>query len=230
LVLFFNCLKNPPPPPPTIHPINVRDSGVSESPISCTRNTSVSCNTILPVIGQALVHSCCPHTLQPPGLMPNVCLVRRGNTFSTHAYPLPLPPHPHPYTHPKPQPHPYRHHTCSTLPAVHWNAAPLPSKPSPRMMSPPLQIVFHLQTRSPPILPPICHLFDLPANSISQRPLHRGRTPDMYLLEVPPLTTPLPSPSVDLLLGNLNFGACASAHRSRVPSYNLQCILCHGVS
>lgn len=47
-----------------------------------------------------------------------------------------------------------------------------------------LQVVFHLQTRSPPILPPICELFDLPADSLEARPLHQGRAADMALLQV----------------------------------------------
>ena len=41
-----------------------------------------------------------------------------------------------------------------------------------------MQVVFHLQTRSPPILPPICQLFDLPAESIAERPLHMGHIAD----------------------------------------------------
>ena len=46
-------------------------------------------------------------------------------------------------------------------------------------------MVFHLQTRSPPILPPICELFDLPAESIAERPLHMGHLADeIHLTEL----------------------------------------------
>ena len=47
-----------------------------------------------------------------------------------------------------------------------------------------LQVVFHLQTRSPPILPPICDLFQLPPGAEESRPLHKRSRPDMALLPV----------------------------------------------
>ena len=51
-----------------------------------------------------------------------------------------------------------------------------------------MQVVFHLQTRSPPILPPICELFGMSADVVEARPLHEGRPADMSLLKV--ITTP----------------------------------------
>lgn len=47
-----------------------------------------------------------------------------------------------------------------------------------------MQVIFHLQTRTPAILPPICDLFGLAADTVEGRPLHRGREADMTLLEV----------------------------------------------
>ena len=47
-----------------------------------------------------------------------------------------------------------------------------------------MQVVFHLQTRSPPVLPPICELFGIGADAVEARPLHKGRPADMALLEV----------------------------------------------
>lgn len=44
-----------------------------------------------------------------------------------------------------------------------------------------MQVVFHLQTRNPPILPPICQLFDQQPGAVTERPLHAGLavTPDL---------------------------------------------------
>jgi len=46
------------------------------------------------------------------------------------------------------------------------------------------QVLFHLQMRDPPILPPICLLFGQPKESVSQRPLHAGQAPDFSTLRV----------------------------------------------
>jgi hypothetical protein len=43
--------------------------------------------------------------------------------------------------------------------------------------------VFHLQTRQPPVLPPICALFELPEDVVAERPLHGGREAAAGLLE-----------------------------------------------
>ena len=48
----------------------------------------------------------------------------------------------------------------------------------------PWQAVFHLQTRVPAILPPICALLDLPEDTVLERPLHGGREAPQGLLEV----------------------------------------------
>ena len=48
----------------------------------------------------------------------------------------------------------------------------------------PWQAVFHLQTRVPAILPPICALLDLPEDAVAERPLHGGRKAPQGLLEV----------------------------------------------
>lgn len=48
----------------------------------------------------------------------------------------------------------------------------------------PWQAVFHLQTRVPAILPPICALLDLPEDAVLERPLHGGREAPHGLLEV----------------------------------------------
>lgn len=61
---------------------------------------------------------------------------------------------------------------------------PLPFQPLPST-SPPPQVVFHLQTRSPPVLPPISQLFpgehgERPA----PRPLEDGDAPDFTLLRL----------------------------------------------
>jgi hypothetical protein len=47
------------------------------------------------------------------------------------------------------------------------------------------QVVFHLQTREPPILPPICELFGLTATEHKDRPLHNRQPPNFELLKVP---------------------------------------------
>lgn len=48
-----------------------------------------------------------------------------------------------------------------------------------------LMVIFHLQTRPLPILPPICQLFGLAANVPSrQRPQHNGKIPSPELLQV----------------------------------------------
>lgn len=54
-----------------------------------------------------------------------------------------------------------------------------------------MQVVFHLQTRSPPILPPICELFGMEADAVEKRPLHMGCAADMSLLKVKYRTSPL---------------------------------------
>ncbi len=46
------------------------------------------------------------------------------------------------------------------------------------------QVLFHLQTRQPAVLPPVCELFGLHADNDFSRPLHGKRPPDMALLEV----------------------------------------------
>ena len=46
------------------------------------------------------------------------------------------------------------------------------------------QVLFHLQTRQPAVLPPVCELFGLPADNDFSRPLHGKRAPDMALLKV----------------------------------------------
>ena len=48
-----------------------------------------------------------------------------------------------------------------------------------------MQVIFHLQTRPVPILPPICQLFGLAPNVPSrQRPQSGGKTPSGDLLRV----------------------------------------------
>lgn len=66
---------------------------------------------------------------------------------------------------------------------------PTPSSPpSPPQHTPPptphphLQVVFHLQTRSPAVLPPLCHLFGVAPDAA--RPLQGGASPDWHLLSV----------------------------------------------
>ena len=46
------------------------------------------------------------------------------------------------------------------------------------------QVLFHLQTRQPAVLPPVCELFGLPADNDFIRPLHGKRAPDMAFLKV----------------------------------------------
>ncbi|GAB4813989.1 hypothetical protein N2152v2_001035 [Parachlorella kessleri] len=46
-----------------------------------------------------------------------------------------------------------------------------------------LMIIFHLQTRSPPVLPPLCELFAGPYSQDAPRPLERGKAPDFQLLQ-----------------------------------------------
>ncbi|KAK9832586.1 hypothetical protein WJX81_001551 [Elliptochloris bilobata] len=46
-----------------------------------------------------------------------------------------------------------------------------------------LMAVFHLQTRVPAVLPPICALFEMPEDAVTERPLHGGREAPPGLLE-----------------------------------------------
>ena len=48
----------------------------------------------------------------------------------------------------------------------------------------PVQVLFHLQTRSPPVLPPLCELFQQDADALQARPLHAGQQPEEGLIEV----------------------------------------------
>lgn len=45
-----------------------------------------------------------------------------------------------------------------------------------------LQVIFHLQTRSPAVLPPLCELFG--AGPGDERPMQEQRFPDWRLLQV----------------------------------------------
>ena len=47
------------------------------------------------------------------------------------------------------------------------------------------QVLFHLQTRQPAVLPPVCELFGVAPDHDALRPLHDKRPPDMALLKVP---------------------------------------------
>ena len=47
-----------------------------------------------------------------------------------------------------------------------------------------MQVLFHLQTRQPAVLPPVCELFGLAPGNDAIRPLHDRRPPDMALLKV----------------------------------------------
>ena len=61
--------------------------------------------------------------------------------------------------------------TCTNTPA------PLP------LLPPPKQVIFHLQTRSPPVLPPLCELFAGPYSQDAPRPAEAGAQPDFALLQ-----------------------------------------------
>jgi hypothetical protein len=54
----------------------------------------------------------------------------------------------------------------------------------PTIHTPRAQVLFHLQTRRPAVLPPLCQLFGLPPDG--ERPMQEGRFPDWRLLEVGP--------------------------------------------
>ena len=47
-----------------------------------------------------------------------------------------------------------------------------------------MQVLFHLQTRSPPVLPPLCDLFQQDADTLQTRPLHAGQQPEEGAIEV----------------------------------------------
>ena len=47
-----------------------------------------------------------------------------------------------------------------------------------------VQVLFHLQTRSPPVLPPLCELFKQDADTLQARPLHAGQQPEEGVIEV----------------------------------------------
>ena len=47
-----------------------------------------------------------------------------------------------------------------------------------------VQVLFHLQTRSPPVLPPLCELFKQDADTLQARPLHAGQQPKEGVIEV----------------------------------------------
>ena len=59
----------------------------------------------------------------------------------------------------------------------------LPAWRSLQSNTPLAQVIFHLQTRDPPILPPICELFGMGPEEVFQRPLHKGRKLDESLLK-----------------------------------------------
>ena len=46
------------------------------------------------------------------------------------------------------------------------------------------QVAFHLQTQQPPILPPLCQLFQQSPDVLRGRPLHAGQQPKDGVLEV----------------------------------------------
>lgn len=52
-----------------------------------------------------------------------------------------------------------------------------------------LQVAFHLQTQTPPILPPICSLFKQESDVLQGRPLHAGQQAQDGVLEVNRLLT-----------------------------------------
>jgi len=46
-----------------------------------------------------------------------------------------------------------------------------------------LMVMFHLQQRQPPVLPPLCKIFQELDNTVLKRPLHDGRQPDFTVLQ-----------------------------------------------
>jgi len=46
-----------------------------------------------------------------------------------------------------------------------------------------LQVIFHLQKRQPPVLPPLHVLFQQPPDAVSERPMHAGKTQDFSHLQ-----------------------------------------------
>ena len=63
-------------------------------------------------------------------------------------------------------------------------AACMPARAQCKITFVPWQAVFHLQTRVPAVLPPICALLELPEDAVLERPLHGGREASLGLLEV----------------------------------------------
>ena len=59
---------------------------------------------------------------------------------------------------------------------------PSPALPCPALPCALLQVVFHLQTRTPAVLPPLCELFG--AAPGSARPMQDHALPDWRLLQV----------------------------------------------
>ena len=57
-----------------------------------------------------------------------------------------------------------------------------------------MQVAFHLQTQEPPILPPLCELFQQSQDVLRGRPLHAGQQPQDGILEVLPLSSLRPPP------------------------------------
>ena len=47
-----------------------------------------------------------------------------------------------------------------------------------------VQLIFHLQTCDPPVLPPLHELFQDSCSAISSRPIHMGKDIDWHKLEV----------------------------------------------
>lgn len=47
-----------------------------------------------------------------------------------------------------------------------------------------VQLIFHLQTCNPPVLPPLHELFQDSCSAISSRPIHMGKDIDWHKLEV----------------------------------------------
>ena len=59
------------------------------------------------------------------------------------------------------------------------------------------QVAFHLQTQQPPILPPLCALFQQSPDVLKGRPLHAGQQPKEGVLEVSQPVEPLSVAAVD---------------------------------
>ena len=71
------------------------------------------------------------------------------------------------------------------LPAMQHAMCRLRHSPQLTLFASCRQVLFHLQTRQPAVLPPVCELFPmLRIPDDSSRPLHSKRPANMALLEV----------------------------------------------